>query len=53
MRKNEKTDVYVVAYPNGVIVPITVIAVLPLNNGKMLKLMSDFIKVMVLLKNQM
>ncbi|WP_191088970.1 hypothetical protein [Arenibacter lacus] len=52
MRK-KKTDVYVVAYPNGVVVPITVIAKVPLVNGDLPKMMSDFIKVMIYLKYQM
>ena len=47
------TDVYVVAYPKGVMVPIAVIAVQPLIDGGLNKFMSDLIRAMIIIKNQM
>jgi len=47
------TDVYVVAYPKGVVVPIAIMVVQPMVNGEVSKFMSDLIKVMISIKNQM
>lgn len=52
-KKTIITDVYVVAYPKGVVVPIRVMVVQPRVDGVLSKCMSDLIKVMLKIKNQM
>jgi hypothetical protein len=47
------TDVYVVAYPKGVMVPIVIRVVQSGVNGGLNKMMSDLINVMIIIKNQM
>ena len=46
-------DVYVVAYPNGVVLLITVIAMQPSNNGDLGSFMSRLLNVIIKIKNQM
>ncbi len=47
------TDVYVVAYPKGVVVPITVLVMQPLINGVLLGFISVLLLVILKIKNQM
>lgn len=46
-------DVYVVAYPNGVVVLIAVMAMRPFINGELGNLMSVLLYPIIRIKNQM